>query len=536
VSRFSFNITVWDDQWFTRRYQYLTIAGIAIISSLMVYFPFIISGETDILFRYWDGPNYAYLAKAMYTIPVDHPLSPYTSPEYFAAHLPVYPLTIRLFSFMGYNNAMLFTTVLYTTLAAIVLYQLLLETNTVRNPLWSAIISLFLPARYLIYHSLGATEAPFIFFTLSSLLAYTRGQYILAFVLGGITGITRITGILIGGAFFVMLVWERKWKYIPALALVGLPLLMMFGFYHIHYGDFFAYFGTNLSDTNKLIHIMPFDIFLNYSDNGDAHSSEFYLMMYALYGVGTALLWSKNKLFFWYCLITMLFSIFIFHQDLSRYLIPLAPLALVVAYDDILSRKALKFAAIPFVALSFVFAWGMLPHNMIDEHTYKGLVEELEREDVDAEERLNSLFSSDISLTACGYGKCTPGITKWNKSLIPKPKRGLNIYAYQANGTVEKIAHFDHCLSGSVYEKGVPLNAIIDQLQPQPEKIILLSTDTVSCNNKPIQGLDKWFKGFDFNALKYVEFRMAYLAVIETSTNEVIELTGKEKVHFSHSE
>lgn len=87
---------------------FLMLALLAVFSSVIFYLPFIVGNEMHIVFRYWDGPNYSYLAKALYNIPRDHPLSPYTKPEYFAAYLPLYPLTIRLFSFLGYNNAMIF--------------------------------------------------------------------------------------------------------------------------------------------------------------------------------------------------------------------------------------------------------------------------------------------------------------------------------------------------------------------------------------------------------------------------------------------
>lgn len=331
----------------------------------------------DVVFRYWDGANYVYLAKTLYNIPADHPLSAYSTAQYFSAHLPLYPFTIRAFSFMGYNNAMIFSTVLYTLLATLTFYQLLRETNLVASPFWSAILSLFLPARYLIYHNVGATEAPFLFFTLASLLCYIRGQHILAFFLGGLSGITRITGILIGVAYFISLIYERKWRHIPWLALIALPLFLTFVFYYFHYGDFFAYFSVNYSSINRLIHFTPFEIFTVYSNSGDTHSAELYLILYVVYGVGVLMLWGKNRLLFFYAAISYVFSTFIFHQDLSRFLIPLAPFALVIAYDEVLSKTAMKIAAIPFIAMSYIYAWGVMPHNLVVDWVYEKLIQVL---------------------------------------------------------------------------------------------------------------------------------------------------------------
>ncbi len=517
------------DSWPLKNRHYLIIAAIAMLSTLLVYAPFILQGSADILFRYWDGPNYAYLAKALYNIPSNHPLNAYTTPEYFAAHLPVYPVSIRLFSFLGYFNAMLFTSALYATLTAIVLYQLLLETRVVQNPLWSAIISLFIPARYLIYHSIGATEAPFLFFTLSSLLAYTRGHYVLAFVLGGISGITRITGILIGGAYFMTLIFERKWKKIPLLGIIALPLLLTFTFYHFHYGDFFAYFGTNYSDSNKLISLMPFDIFKMYSDLGETHSAEFYLILYTIYGVGTALLWNINRLFFWFCSVTLTFSVFIFHQDVSRYMIPMAPLAIVVAYDKILSQKPVKFIFLPAVFLAYIYSWGVLEKNVVDRGTYNRLTTYLNEDD--SNNLIKATFK-DLSISACQYKKCNSIIVnqKTNSKLIPE--RGLNVYIYTHNGDVEFLKNYDHCVDNSVFFNSMALIPSITTFHKDVDKVLLVSSDTVICNDKKIQGLQSWTSGLNLKKLESIQFRETYIGVVDLSTMVATELKSKVSIQF----
>ncbi len=517
------------DHWLIRNHQYLIIITIAISSTLLVYAPFILDNNVDILFRYWDGPNYAYLAKSLYDVPTDHPLNAYTTPEYFAAHLPVYPLSIRLFSFMGYFNAMLFASALYTTLTAIVLYQLLLETRVVQNPLWSAVISLFIPARYLIYHSIGATEAPFLFFTLSSLLAYVRGHYILAFILGGISGVTRITGILIGGAYFMTLIFERKWKTIPLLSIIALPLFMTFIFYHFHYGDFFAYFGTNYSDTNKLISFRPFDIFRTYSGLGETHSAEFYLVIYAIYGIGTALLWNINRLFFWFCSITLTFSIFIYHQDVSRYMIPMAPLAIVVAYDKILSQTPAKFVFLPAIFLAYIYSWGVLEENVVDKRTFYQLTSYL-----DGKNKIISFQSDlkDLSIVACRYTNCDSTISNKKSGIEQTPERGLNIYIYHKDGSIEFFENFDHCIDKDIYLNSHSLTSTIEENFPSAGKILLLSSDTVACDDKKIRGITDWTIGLSLKKLVNIQFRETYIGLIDLSTYETIEFKSKDIIHF----
>jgi Gpi18-like mannosyltransferase len=503
------------------------IAFFAISSSLLVFLPFWLDNSIEMVFRHWDGPNYVYLAKSLYDVPINHPLSTYTVPSYFAAHLPVYPLTIKLFSALGYLNSMLFSTVLYAACAAIVFYKLLLETKVVRIPLWSAIISLFIPVRYLLNHSIGATEAPFLFFTLASMLAYVRGYYVWAFVLGGISGITRITGILIGGAYFLNLVAEKKWKYIPLLAIIPVPLLVTFTFYHFQYGDFFAYFGINYSDTNKLINLSPFQMFRNYSANGNSHSAEFYLIMYAIYGLGTALLWSINRLFFFFCAVTFCFSIFIFHGDVSRYLIPMAPFALVVAFDKVLSRKEAMVFFFPALCLAYTYVWGMVPKNVVDKKSFVKLKTVLET--TQPEKVIISDFSQ-IKIRACSYGACESSILNRESKQSLSTHRGLNVFAYTHQHELELINVFDHCTSRDVYKKTKLISEKLLSKLPQIDKIILLSNDTVNCTQRPLNELRRWVGGYSLQKLYSLRLRETYIGVIDLESKNVVEYKSKSTI------
>ena len=353
----------------TPRYHLIALAVAAVLSALVLYLPFLRTDAT-VLTRFWDGPNYLYVAKTLYQIPVNHPFVPYkTTPAYFACHLPLYPIAIRLLSFLSYPVAMLVATVLFSVAATLALYQLLRESGAVASPFWSALISLFLPARWLIYHSVGATEAPFLLLVCLSMLCYLRQRYTWAFVLAGLAGITRITGVLLGVVYLIMLIRDRRWSRIPLLVLIGLPLLATFSFYQWRYGDFWAYFHWN----SKLIHARPLEIFLNYAGSGNTHAAEFYLGLYLLYGLGVLLLW-RWPLFFWYGAVFYSFNLFVFHEDLSRYLLPLAPFALVIGYDQILKTRAFQCAFPGLIALAYVYAWGVLPHNLIADWVYQNLL------------------------------------------------------------------------------------------------------------------------------------------------------------------
>ena len=350
----------------------ILLAIVAAVSCLAVYVPFW-AGDPSIPVRYWDGPNYLYVAKTFYDIPEDHPLQAYGNPPaYFACHLPLYPAAIRLLSFVGYPAGMLVATILFTVLATLAFYQLLIESKAVAHPLWSALISLFLPARWLLYHSVGATEAPFLLLVFLSMLAYLRGHYAAAFLLAGLSGITRITGLLLGLVYLLMLLREKKWSKVPLLALVATPVLLLFTFYHHQFGDFFAYFSENA----RLLRWRPADLYFAVLGMGNAQSSEFHLAIYAIYGIGVLLLW-RFPLFFAYSAFFYLFNLFLFHEDVSRMMIPIAPFALIVAYDPIIRTRAFAMAAVGLVVLAYIYVWGLLPHNVVTEESWRKLLEAL---------------------------------------------------------------------------------------------------------------------------------------------------------------
>ena len=509
--------------------RYVILVVITVISSLLVYLPFIAEDDMQFVYRYWDGPNYALLAKDLYHIAPNHPLNAYTTPEYFAAHLPIYPLSIKLLSFIGFFNAMLVTTILYTALATIIFYKLLRETQVVSSPLWSAVLSLFIPARYLIYHSVGATEAPFIFFSLWSLLHFHRGNYLLSFAIAGIAGITRITGILFGLVYFLALITMRKWKTVLYLPIIGIPLLALFAYYHFHFGDFFAYFNTNYSDSNKLIHLNPVLIFKLYAENGNTHSAELYLILYAIYGLGTALLWQKNKVLFFFCVVHFTFSLFIFHQDVSRYLIPLAPLALVVAYDSILSKPAAKIMFVPLVFLAYIYSWGLIPKNVVDVTSYNKLKHYLANH-----KKTEALIVEphNLSVVSCSFNYCESSLRNRKSGEYLTLTRGINILIHQSNHRLSLAETLDPCASNDVFLKTERLKQRIDK-RAEGSSVYIVVHDTAICEQK--RGLlNAWLAELPTPQLKTINFREGYIAHIEAN-DYIIETRSASQKRLTYS-
>jgi Gpi18-like mannosyltransferase len=90
------------------------------------------------------------------------------------------------------------------------------------------------------------TEALFMALLLGSFYFARKGEWAWAGVLGGLTTITRLQGIVLLPALFVEAVHQKKWRGIDPYAVAGLAMVPMGSLfylwlnYHLH-GDFFAF-------------------------------------------------------------------------------------------------------------------------------------------------------------------------------------------------------------------------------------------------------------------------------------------------------
>ena len=169
--------------------------------------------------------------------------------SYFYVHLPFYPLLIRALSFLGYQHALLVVPVACTVVATLIFYRLLRDVWKVPSAGWLTLVFLFLPPRWLLYRSVGSTEATYIMLVLASIYLFERDRTAAASAVAGLAALTRISGVMLGPAYLVLLLQRKRWREIPALSLVGLPLALYFGFCWTKTGDFFAYFTPHAEKT-----------------------------------------------------------------------------------------------------------------------------------------------------------------------------------------------------------------------------------------------------------------------------------------------
>jgi hypothetical protein len=348
------------------------VALVMLLSSLAVYLPYL--GDFDKIARYWDGPPYMYIAKTLYHVPADHPFVAYDLPHwYFANHLPGYPLLIRLFAVFTLGNyvaAMVLATIVPAVGSAVLFHELLHREKLVESPLWTSILFCFLPPRWLLYHAVGASEPIFYCYVFAAFLFLARDRTGLVIACLGAAAVTRITGVFLVPIFGLVYLLRGQWKRAFAVPLALTGLLAVFTYYWFVYGDFLAYFSWTV-DNARLIAPLPFTAYFRKAGEG-IHSADLYAWLYLLHGLGTLALWKRRELFV-YCAVYWVFFTFTTYKDLPRYLLAFSPFALLIGFDSVLSRRECRFALPLIVFLGYVYAWGLIPRNMVGKAVWESL-------------------------------------------------------------------------------------------------------------------------------------------------------------------
>ncbi len=316
------------------------------------------------IYKHYDGPLYIIPAKTLYLPGLIDKLDLGLSSKYFAAHLPFYPLFIGLLSpLAGYLKSMVFTNVLFAVTLTLFFYFVLVKLRLTSKPLILILVFLFLP-RFLVIRSIGAPESLFILLILLSLYSFEKRKYWLAGVFGGLATMTKIPGILLFVAYFLVFVekWFRlkkiSWEGVGIL-LIPLGLLGVFGIYQLQYNDFFAYFHTG----GVVPMVFPYSAF-NFQAKwvGTAWLEDiiFYFALYLMTII--QLKNNQHRSFFYFSLVFFIATIFVQHRDIARYSLPLWPMAC-VALEELFTSKKFFTVLIILLPAIYLYAWNFLVYN-----------------------------------------------------------------------------------------------------------------------------------------------------------------------------
>lgn len=314
------------------------------------------------IYRNFDGIEYIVIAKSLYQQQIIASLPQDLPHTYYASHFPLYSILMVIFApIFGFLKSMLFISVLSTIASAIAFYYLVRDFKITKDPLFLSLVFLVLPARWLIVHSVGSSEPTFIFFTIMAIyyfLKFETHNNFLDITLSGLFGLlaqlTRPPGILLFIAFGIYILWKNysdefgkfitqtfksTISYFP-LILIPAGLLSIFYLYQVTYNDFFAYFH---SGDNIHLTFPPFQVFNTNEYWVGSIWLEDILYIYIL-GLLAGIMLLKNHLLRpagIYVLVYVGASLFVAHRDISRYVLPIFPLAL-IAFEKVLVSKEFK--------------------------------------------------------------------------------------------------------------------------------------------------------------------------------------------------
>ncbi len=368
--------------------EIVPILFLTIIPTVFIWIPFFLrignfwsiplakNGMATIVANY-DGPLYLVVAKTLYNLPQIAQNYQFPLPlQYYAAHFPLFPVLIRLFSpIFGYPYSMLFVTVASSFLALFFFNKLIRKYVKPKDALWFTFLFAIFPGRWLIVRSVGSPEPLFMAAILASIYYFTEKKYLWAAIWGVVAQITKSPAILLFIAYLASIALPQINKLVTGklksidikpfpILLIPISLLGIFFLFGSKqtFGDFYAYFHSGDN-----IHLLfpPFQIF-NYSAPwvGTFWSEEVIFIYF--FGAATLVTLIKRKYntIAWFVGTFFVSLIFVSHRDLLRYALPIVPFVF-IAFHDVLAKKEFKYIFIFLVIPTYLFSLAFISQNVM---------------------------------------------------------------------------------------------------------------------------------------------------------------------------
>jgi Gpi18-like mannosyltransferase len=358
-----------------------------IITTLLVWAPFLTKARSfwgltypgdgmATIVKNFDGPNYIIVSKTWYDpkqIQANF-LANSLPPKYYTAHFPLFPAGISVLSlFTNPMRALYLSTLFFSVTAAIAFYLLAKQTVNKDAAFWLTLSFLVFPARYVIVRSVGSPEPLFLTMLFLSLLFFLRKKYLFAGIFGALATLTRSPGILLFFGYLLYFLYDmyknsilfkpQRWpfKALLSICLIPLSMLGLFIFYYFRTNDFLAYFHSG--DNIHLI-FPPFQVFNASKIWVGTHWLEDIIYVYLVSIIAVLFLFRK-KLYplAFFALVYFLALICVQHRDVSRYAIPMYPLAF-IGLSELVSKKEFKWAIIIILPAIYLYAQNFLLHNV----------------------------------------------------------------------------------------------------------------------------------------------------------------------------
>lgn len=375
-----------------------TLVIITVFSCLLSYLPFY--SDLSVVGRYLDGPNYIEVAKTFYYKITDNNAA-YLPRWYYAVHLICYPFFIRLLNYpfvpffgkLSYLYSMLLSTIIFTVLAVLMFYKFIKEFKLVKNPFWMSVVFIFFPPRWVIYHSVGATESMFIFWCLLSVYFFKKEKYFLSYIIGALATITRIFGVLLFPTYILLLILKTydfkpflkkarniregfisflkslPWLLILGTLIIPFSLFVHFLVYKMVFNMFFAYWQWNAGQLG----LPPFNALVDFGKYWKVGMAELYViyMSFSIYGLVKLY---KHREIFWFCFIQFLPITLNKMNDIPRFLTIVSMFVFVVAFERFFDNKYFKLIFPIYLVLVYLYVWNAIPTNLIAPEVWINLI------------------------------------------------------------------------------------------------------------------------------------------------------------------
>lgn len=331
--------------------------------------------KLNIVYKNWDGPSYVLAAISLYKPEVAYYHNFINSGDihpdwtWLPAHFPLYPLLIRAFSFLGYFQAMLLISITFTVLTYIAFYELISSLKITKHPLALTLPLIFLSPRWFTVSHVGGSESMFLFFVILFLLFLSRKNHGKAALFIGLAQLARpqaaFFGVGLACIALIELLQTRDLKKIIktyyVYLTIPLSVLLVFSFYRLQTGDFFAFFSA--ISLTKNLQALPFRTFSFPAANIETFWQEVNAYDYLLYGAACLLMFRKKL---WqYGVLSLIYFIpliFLQHSDISRYAIPLLPFAF-IAYSEIIEKREFSLAVLLMSPAVMLYAINFMDFN-----------------------------------------------------------------------------------------------------------------------------------------------------------------------------
>jgi 4-amino-4-deoxy-L-arabinose transferase-like glycosyltransferase len=341
------------------------------------YYGFLTPYGMSYIFRNWDGPGYVVVAKTFYDVNLINKINPFwfLNAVHYAYQFPLYPVFIRIFSFMGYNQSMIFTSQLFSLFFVIALYYLVKIANPKANALAVALLAIFYTPRWFIVSHVGSTEPLFVFFITLFMICYLKKKYWLSALWVSLAQLSKPQGIVFFAGislFYLVEVIARKKslikavrEYLPFL-LIPISLIGIFILYYFKYGNFFAFMGNEAFPTMQWPPLKIFTATEVYATTIGLFTvwKESLIFTYIVYFIPIAVLFQKKFYLFAITALVYFLPVLLFVQtDMARFILPILPFAF-LGLSDGLSKKPVYIALFLCIPMVYLYSIGYINFNL----------------------------------------------------------------------------------------------------------------------------------------------------------------------------